>query len=105
MKIAAVIPCYNEAQTIAEIVCEALLYVDEVIVADDSSSDETAILARAAGAKVINNSSSRRGVGANTKEGLLMSGADVIVTLDGDGQHLANETLYVYVRCDWNLYA
>ena len=91
MKISAVIPCRNEARTIYDVVKEALLHVDEVIVADDSSSDDTAVQARAAGAKVRNNNSPRSGAGANTKEGLLMSDADVIVTLDGDGQHLASE--------------
>jgi len=91
VKIVAVIPCYNEARTITEIVDEAKRYVDEVIVADDSSSDETVAKARAAGAKVICNSNSHRGTGANTKRGMSVVDADIIVTLDGDGQHLPNE--------------
>ena len=91
MKVAVVIPCRNEARTIAEIVHEAAKYVDEVTVADDNSEDETVALARAANAKVICNSSSRRGAGANTKRGMKVVDADVVVTLDGDGQHLASE--------------
>jgi len=91
MKIAAVMPCRNEARTIHDVVKEALTYVDEVVVADDSSSDETAALARTAGAKVVSNSSSCNGAGANTKCGMSTIDADIIVTLDGDGQHLASE--------------
>ena len=91
MKVAAVIPCRNEARTVYGVVKEALQYVDEVVVADDNSTDDTAILARAAGAEVICNGSSLNGVGANTKRGISIVDTDIVVTLDGDGQHLASE--------------
>lgn len=91
MRITAVIPCRNEAYTIQSIVEETLNCVDSVIVADDNSVDGTELRAQAAGAEVVRNNSSRRGVGANTKRGLKAVDADIVVTLDGDGQHLASE--------------
>jgi len=91
MKIAAVIPCRNEAYTIHDVVKEASLYVDDVIVADDHSMDGTVKKAESAGALIIESNSSHRGAGANTKRGIEAADADIIVTLDGDGQHLASE--------------
>lgn len=92
MKVVAVIPCYNERYTIAEVVREAKSHVDEVVVADDNSDDNTAEFAEEAGARVIKNTTIRRGTGYNTKRGLDgVSNADIVVTLDGDGQHIADE--------------
>ena len=91
MKIAAVIPCYNERYTIAGVVREALTYVDEVVVADDHSDDETSTLAKDVDAKVVCNDTYVRGTGANTKRGIRAVDVDITVTLDGDGQHLASE--------------
>ena len=89
-KIIAVLPCYCEEKYIRDLVINTKQYVDEVIVADDNSSDNTVKEAQEAGALVILNKSSIRGVGSNTNRGLrfaLDKGADIIVTLDGDGQH------------------
>lgn len=89
MKTVAVIPCLNEEQFIGDVVLETIKHVDKVIVIDDGSKDATARVARDAGAEVISHPSSR-GAGAATRTGLdaaFKSGADVVVTLDGDGQH------------------
>ena len=91
MKTVAVIPCRNEAYTIYDVVKEASLYVDDVIVADDNSVDDTMGRAKSAGATIVHNSGSHRGAGANTKRGIEAINADIVVTLDGDGQHLASE--------------
>lgn len=88
-KILAVIPAYNEAQRIAQVVADALPLVDVVIVVDDGSTDSTAAVARTAGARVIQHSDNS-GPGAATMTGLLAArllGADIAVTLDADGQH------------------
>ncbi|GEM_PF-253290 len=92
-KVIAVIPAYNEQPFIGEIVSQARKYVDQVIVIDDGSNDSTGDAASAAGANVIRHSS-RRGAGAATKTGFeaaLKNGADIVVTLDGDGQHNPDE--------------
>ena len=89
MKIIAVIPCLNEEHFISDVVFKTIEHVDKVIVIDDGSKDATARLARDAGAEVISHTSSQ-GAGAATRTGLeaaLKYGADIVVTLDGDGQH------------------
>jgi len=90
----AVIPCYNEGESIGPIVLDARKYVDKVIVVDNGSSDNTSENAHTAGAMVILNTQTR-GAGASTWMGIQHSianeNADIIVTLDGDGQHDPNE--------------
>lgn len=94
MKIVAVIPAYNEENTIADIVKRASQYVNcGVIVVDDGSSDQTGWVAERAGAEV-DKLWRNFGAGAATRTGLGFArarDADVVVTLDGDGQHDAIE--------------
>ena len=92
-KILAAIPCYNEEATIGSVVIKAKRYVDEVIVIDDGSTDDTATVAEEAGAKVIRHEENRGKAYAIKKafKYALENGFDIIVTLDGDGQHNADE--------------
>lgn len=93
VKIISAIPCLNEEQFIADIVTRTRKYVDKVIVIDDGSTDRTSEIARAAGAEVIRHEK-RKGAGAATKSGFQAAranGADILVTLDGDGQHNPDE--------------
>jgi glycosyltransferase involved in cell wall biosynthesis len=63
--------------------------VDRVLVVDDGSEDETARLARLAGAHVIRHGKNR-GKAAALRSGFawaLENGFDLVVSLDGDGQH------------------
>lgn len=92
-KIIAVIPSLNEEKFIGDVIARAIKHVDEVIVIDDASSDNTAAVASRAGATVIQHARSQ-GAGAGTRTGFdtaLQHNADIIVTLDGDGQHDASE--------------
>lgn len=96
MRVIAVIPCYNEARFVADVVVGALQYVDAVIVADDNSMNGTVDIAKAAGAQVVGGWWRKDGGGAgwNTYQGMVaarLRGADIVVTLDGDGQHRAEE--------------
>lgn len=87
--IVAAIPCYNEERHIASVVIRARKFVDSVLVVDDGSSDESAEVARAAGAIVCQHDKNR-GYGAAVRTALAKGqelGADVLVLLDGDGQH------------------
>ncbi len=93
MKVIAIIPVYNEALTITNIVKETQKYCDEVIVVDDCSNDQTAEVARNLGIRYTRHSTNQ-GQGAATKTGIGIARlykADVIVTLDGDGQHDPNQ--------------
>jgi len=88
-RVLVAIPCFNEQNFIGDVVTRARKYVDKVIVIDDGSTDDTGRVARAAGAEVIRHEA-RKGAGAATKSGFeaaRRSNADIVVTLDGDGQH------------------
>ena len=86
--ISIVIPAYNEGRTIGAVVTAARQQCPqaELLVVDDASADDTAAQAAAAGARVI-----RRpynvGNGAGVKTGIRAAGNDVVLILDGDGQH------------------
>jgi 2-polyprenyl-6-methoxyphenol hydroxylase-like FAD-dependent oxidoreductase len=83
-----VIPAFDEAPTLAEIVKRARRY-GSVLVVDDGSADDTARVATAAGADVIR-LDRRSGKGEALRRGFregLARGVDRIVTLDADGQH------------------
>jgi len=92
-RIVATIPCFNEASFIGDVVRRTMYYVDEVIVVDDGSDDNTSELAIGAGALVVRHPQ-RRGAGAATRtcfETAIASGADIVVTMDGDNQHYPEE--------------
>lgn len=93
--ICGVIPAYNEEASIGPLVEETIKYVDSVIVVDDGSLDATAKNAQKAGATVIRHPRNR-GKGEALKTGFIKAvsvNADVVITLDGDGQHSPNEIL------------
>jgi len=90
---AAVIPCLNEARTIAQVVAAVRRFVPKVIVIDDGSSDDTGIIARNAGAEVIRHAEPQ-GKGAALQAGwkyALKRGFDWALAMDGDGQHSTND--------------
>jgi len=92
-KIVALIPALDEENTIGSVVRGALKYVDHVVVVDDLSSDNTAYVAREAGAQVIS-LRKRRKIGGVIKAGISYVKKlepDIVVTLDGDGQHDPDE--------------
>jgi len=92
-EIVAVIPAYNEERFIGSVVLKARKHVDAVIVVDDGSTDGTGEIAQAAGAIVLRHERNRgKGVALNTGfDKARELGAEAIVTLDGDGQHLIEE--------------
>ena len=97
---AAVIPCFNEARTIAPLVAAVSQYLPSVLVVDDGSTDDTANLAGGAGA-VVAGHQRNLGKGAALRTGLslaLKQGFEWALTLDGDGQH-APEDLPAFLRC------
>lgn len=88
-RLAVVIPAYNEAATIADIVRRAGRFTDRVIVVNDGSSDATARVLEKLPVTVLANpknlgkgKSLLRGAGLAIKQG-----ATTVITLDGDGQH------------------
>ena len=86
--ISIVIPAYNEANNIGSVISELCrLHSDaEIIVIDDGSSDDTAAVAHNAGATVYSHPYNI-GNGAAIKTGIRVAKGDILVFLDGDGQH------------------
>lgn len=86
-----VIPAYNEAAVIGQVVGDLIQRDHAVVVIDDGSTDETGDRAHAAGAAVITHPINL-GQGAALQTGIqfaLLQGADYIGTFDADGQHRA----------------
>ena len=84
----ACIPAYNEENNIADVVTKSLPHVDRVVVCDDGSTDKTAEIAKEAGAIVIKQKN--QGYGAaiiSLFDYARKENAQIMVTLDGDGQH------------------
>lgn len=83
-----VIPARNEARALAVLVPELrrLHPAAEIIVVDDGSTDDTAAVVAGAGARVVPVPVSM-GNGAAIKTGARAATGDVIVFMDGDGQH------------------
>lgn len=91
MRTAVLIPCYNEAQTVAKVVADfrQVLPEAEIWVFDNASTDDTARLAAAAGARV-------RRVPAKGKGNVVRAmfreiDADMMLMVDGDGTYPASE--------------
>lgn len=88
MKFITIIPAYNEEKAIKSVVECALKYGD-VLVVDDGSDDNTYNLAKSADVKIVKHEKNM-GKGAAIKSGLkeaLNNNYDVLILLDGDGQH------------------
>jgi len=93
MKKVCVIPAYNEAEHITEVISRVRPFVDEIVVVDDCSSDATAQLAQTAGATVLKHPINR-GQGAALQTGndyALLKNADIIIHFDADNQFCAEE--------------
>lgn len=91
-EIIAIIPAYNEARFIGEVVKGASRHVP-VVVIDDGSSDGTGGAAALAGAKVVAHARNQ-GKGKALLTGFdyaINRGVDAAITLDADGQHDPDE--------------
>jgi glycosyltransferase involved in cell wall biosynthesis len=91
-KISVIIPAYNEASTIGDIVSKIRANYPgfEIIVVDDGSADETAALANDAGATVYRHPYNI-GNGAAIKSGIRSATGDILVFMDADLQHNPEE--------------
>jgi Glycosyl transferase family 2 len=96
-KIAILVPAYNEAENIGHVLDRMPVEVcgveTAVLVVDDGSRDGTGDVAAGHGAIVARHVINRGG-GAALRTGyrlMVDSGAEIVVTLDADGQHLPGE--------------
>jgi len=85
-RVSVVIPAYNEAMSIGNVIANCKAFCDEIIVVDDGSTDDTAEIAKKSGAVVVRNEKNL-GVTKTTQVGFEQAHGDIIVTMDADGQH------------------
>lgn len=90
-KVFIVVPAYNEGKIICEVIREIEKSCNySIIVIDDGSKDDTFNAALTPRNAIVLRHKINRGKGAATKTGIVAAhrlGADIIVTMDGDGQH------------------
>ena len=98
MKIAVIIPCYNEEECVADVFNEISsikipnCYIEPVFI-NDCSKDNTLALLKSYHAKVLD-LSVNLGIGGAVQTGFkyaLLHNFDVAIQLDGDGQHPADQ--------------
>jgi len=100
MKITVLIPCYNEAEAIADVIRKVPIrdlrsfgYDTEILVVDNNSTDNTTEIARKAGARVVHEVKQGKGNAIRTGFYALSDDTDFVVMLDGDDTYRADEIL------------
>ncbi len=86
--VSVIIPAYNEAETIKDVI-DGIRKVDsdlEIIVINDGSTDQTGDVARESGA-IVYSHPYNIGNGASIKSGIRIASGEILVFIDGDGQH------------------
>lgn len=91
-RVAVIIPAFNEADTVPEVVRVALELTPQVVVASDGSEDDTVQVARQAGALVLD-IQPNGGKGPALSAALNATNAEFIVMLDADLTGLTLEHL------------
>lgn len=89
MKVCVVIPAYNEAKTIGNLIKQLKQQNLDIVIIDDGSIDNTYQIAKASGASVLKNDTNQ-GKGISLTKGFnyaLSCNFDAIITMDADGQH------------------
>lgn len=96
-----VVPAYNEASVIGDVIKEIRTVFDNVVCVDDGSKDGTADLALRAGAHVVPHPVNL-GQGAAIQTGVEYArsrpGAQVFATFDADGQHRLKDVVAMIDR-------
>jgi len=97
--VSVVIPAYNEAAVIAEVVTSLASAGPwhEIIVVDDGSTDGTCARATSAGATVVRHPYNK-GNGAAVKSGIRTSTGEYVLIVDGDGQHPGEDAVRLTER-------
>lgn len=98
-----VVPLYNEATVIREVMQDARRTFPNIVCVDDGSSDTSALEARAAGVHVVRHPINL-GQGAALRTGLdfalAQPGARYFVTFDADGQHRVEDAQTMIRKLD-----
>lgn len=90
IKIAAVIPFYNECNSIRDVISETLNYTDIVIAVDDGSTDNSSEQITDLENVILISNEKNFGKGYSLRKGFekaIELNSQFIITLDADGQH------------------
>jgi glycosyltransferase involved in cell wall biosynthesis len=99
MRTCVIIPALNESREIASLLQQIGKFIPDILVIDDGSTDQTTRIAKESGAQVLRNERNQ-GKGACLVKGYayaLEKGFDAVISMDGDGQHSA-EDLPVFLK-------
>ncbi len=92
MDLTIIIPCHNEAGNLPSLIEDIQSVMDgrpesyEILIVDDASTDDTAKVAADAGARVVSHPYNL-GNGAAVKSGIRTASGEIVLMMDGDGQH------------------
>jgi glycosyltransferase involved in cell wall biosynthesis len=92
MDLTIIIPCHNEAGNLPGLIQDIQNVMNgrpesyEIIIVDDASTDDTADTAKNAGCRVVSHPYNL-GNGAAVKSGIRAATGDIVLMMDGDGQH------------------
>src|SRR5262245_20168501 len=93
LHVAVVVPAFEAARTLAEVLRGIPAWVRTIVVVDDGSTDATAEVAATAATRdrriLVETHDRNRGVGAAVRTGYeraLAEGADIVAKMDSDGQ-------------------
>ncbi len=98
-----IVPAFNEAAVIGEVIADLRSVFDHVVCVDDGSTDGTGDIARRAGAHLVRHPINL-GQGAAIQTGVEYArrqpGAQVFATFDADGQHRVKDVAAMIERLD-----
>lgn len=92
--IVVIIPTYNNAGTLAQIITDVRQYTTDILVINDGSTDETPAILHGMGQLNVLHHTTNQGKGAALKHGLSLAkagGYRYAITIDSDGQHFASD--------------
>ncbi|MBI4458304.1 glycosyltransferase family 2 protein [Candidatus Uhrbacteria bacterium] len=93
MRAAAIIPAYNEAKTVGDVVrtVAASKMFAEIVVVSDGSTDDTSRIAKEAGATLVHEMPWKHGKGAAMGHGVMHADAEAVCFFDADLRGLTVE--------------
>ena len=94
LRCAVIIPTYNNASTIAQVIADVKLYTTDVIVVNDGSTDNTSSILQGIEDVKLIEYKDNKGKGYALKFGLRKAtewGYRYAITIDSDGQHFADD--------------
>lgn len=94
LKIVVIIPTYNNAKTLLQVINQTKEYSNNIIIVNDGSTDETNQILASITDIEISTFDKNKGKGSALKHGLLLAksqGFEYAITLDSDGQHFPSD--------------